>query len=200
MAVESVSSNDNYSLPEKSRVPKKELDRNDFLNLMMKQLQNQNPLEPQSNEEFIASMAQFNSLQSLSAIDKNTQYSQAMGLIGKSAVLRQLNKEPVVGIIQGAGIIDSQIVVHINGFSYSAADIVSVTEPAGVNSSGLNLLQAAVMIGKEVSITEGEETVNGIVEKVGLENGSLKIYMGGLAYDISNITEIKSSGGGLGES
>ncbi len=192
MAISPVNSGEDYSLPAKTRVPKKELDRTDFLNLMMKQLQNQNPLEPQSNEEFISTMVQFNSLQSLSAIDRNTQYNQAMELVGKVVTIKQINKEPVEGIVQSAGIKDNEVVVYVGGNSYSLKNIISVKGPAV--SVAMDLLQAASMIGKEVSVIDGEETVNGVVEKIRSENGSLKIYVNGLAYDISNVTEIKSAG------
>uniref|UniRef100_UPI003A97DDF5 flagellar hook assembly protein FlgD n=2 Tax=unclassified Pseudomonas TaxID=196821 RepID=UPI003A97DDF5 len=37
----------------------KELGKDEFLNLLVAQLNNQNPLEPQGNGEFIAQLAQF---------------------------------------------------------------------------------------------------------------------------------------------
>lgn len=39
--------------------------RDAFLKLLVAQLQNQNPLEPQPNGEFLAQLAQFSSLESL---------------------------------------------------------------------------------------------------------------------------------------
>ena len=43
--------------------PTGELDRNTFLRLFITQLENQNPLNPQANEEFVAQLAQFTSLE-----------------------------------------------------------------------------------------------------------------------------------------
>ncbi len=43
--------------------PTNELDRNAFLRLFIAQLENQNPLNPQANEEFVAQLAQFTSLE-----------------------------------------------------------------------------------------------------------------------------------------
>ncbi len=42
-----------------------ELDREAFLNLLVAQLQNQDPMEPQANSEFVAQLAQFSSLEQL---------------------------------------------------------------------------------------------------------------------------------------
>lgn len=48
---------------EPETAPTGELDRNTFLRLFITQLQNQNPLNPQANEEFVAQLAQFTSLE-----------------------------------------------------------------------------------------------------------------------------------------
>jgi len=40
-----------------------ELGRDEFLKLLVVQLQNQNPLDPQKNGDFIAQLAQFSSLE-----------------------------------------------------------------------------------------------------------------------------------------
>ena len=48
---------------EPETAPTGELDRNTFLRLFITQLENQNPLNPQANEEFVAQLAQFTSLE-----------------------------------------------------------------------------------------------------------------------------------------
>ncbi len=46
-----------------SEVTKKSLGKEDFLNLLVTQLSNQNPLEPMDNMDFIAQLAQFGQLE-----------------------------------------------------------------------------------------------------------------------------------------
>lgn len=70
------------------------LDKDDFLNLLITQLQNQDPLNPTDSVEFTAQLAQFSSLEQLANVNgnlvelKNFQASinnsQAVSLIGKS--------------------------------------------------------------------------------------------------------------------
>ena len=48
-----------------------QLGREAFLNLLVTQLQHQNPLEPQADGEFLAQLAQFSSLESLQDIQKD---------------------------------------------------------------------------------------------------------------------------------
>ena len=76
-----------------SAVPSKELDKDAFLNLLIAQLQNQDPLNPTDSTEFTAQLAQFSSLEQLSNVNENLELvqhfqasinnSQAVSLIGK---------------------------------------------------------------------------------------------------------------------
>ena len=71
----------------------KELDRDAFLNLLVTQLQNQDPLNPTDSAEFTAQLAQFSSLEQLGNVNDNLKQlknfqasinnSQAVTLIGK---------------------------------------------------------------------------------------------------------------------
>ena len=73
------------------------LGRDEFLKLLVAQLENQNPLEPAKDTEFVAQLATFSSLEQLiSANDNLTALavgqsnlinSQALGLIGKDALV-----------------------------------------------------------------------------------------------------------------
>ena len=74
-------------------LPSKELDRDAFLNLLITQLQNQDPLNPTDSVEFTAQLAQFSSLEQLGNVNENLEQlqnfqasinnSQAVSLIGK---------------------------------------------------------------------------------------------------------------------
>jgi flagellar basal-body rod modification protein FlgD len=50
---------------------KESLDKDDFLNLLIAQLKNQDPLEPQDNSEFIAQLAQFSSLETNQSVSSS---------------------------------------------------------------------------------------------------------------------------------
>ncbi len=69
------------------------LGKDDFLNLLITQLQNQDPLNPTDSTEFTAQLAQFSSLEQLSNVNANLEQlqnyqtaannSQAVSLLGK---------------------------------------------------------------------------------------------------------------------
>lgn len=54
-----------------------DMGRDQFLNILMTQLSNQNPLEPLQDKDFIAQMAQFSSLESMQSMNKNSESMSA---------------------------------------------------------------------------------------------------------------------------
>ena len=63
------------------------LGKDAFLQLLVTQLQYQDPLSPQSNEEFVSQLAQFSSLEEMQAMTSSLSNSQALGLVGKNVIL-----------------------------------------------------------------------------------------------------------------
>lgn len=88
----------------------KVLDKDDFMNLLITQLQNQDPLNPTDSTEFTAQLAQFSSLEQLSNVNQNIQTlhryqasinnAQTVSFIGKEVTaegnsLQRTNAQPV---------------------------------------------------------------------------------------------------------
>ncbi|WP_148863004.1 flagellar hook assembly protein FlgD [Marinobacter fonticola] len=74
-----------------------ELGKNEFMELMIAQLKNQNPLEPQDNGDFIAQLAQFSSLEEMQGLSgsvqdvvgqfRSTQALQASAMVGRTVLV-----------------------------------------------------------------------------------------------------------------
>ncbi|MGM0774222.1 MAG: flagellar hook assembly protein FlgD [Pseudomonadota bacterium] len=81
---------------EKGSKGSEELGKNEFMELMIAQLKNQNPLEPQENGEFISQLAQFSSLEEMQGLSgsvddvanqfRSTQALQASAMVGRSVL------------------------------------------------------------------------------------------------------------------
>lgn len=93
-----------------------ELGRNEFMELMLAQLKNQNPLEPQDNGEFISQLAQFSSLEEMQGLSgavedvvgqfRSTQALQASAMVGKTVLAPSQ-----VGLLGAEGEITGSIAV-----------------------------------------------------------------------------------------
>jgi flagellar basal-body rod modification protein FlgD len=89
--------------------PKKELGKEDFLQLFTTQLRAQNPLKPMDSTEFTSQMAQFSSLEQLTNINTNLnnlllfqnslQNVSATGMIGKRVALANDEIHAVTGVV-----------------------------------------------------------------------------------------------------
>lgn len=94
---------------EGSRVVHEELGRDTFLQLLVYQMQNQDPLEPLTNENMIAQLAQFTALEqmnklnesfeSLSATIRQQSLLAASNLIGRSVQGTDRNGAAVSGLV-----------------------------------------------------------------------------------------------------
>lgn len=88
---------DQYQMQQGSTAQNKELGKNEFLNLLVAQLNNQNPLEPQGNGEFIAQLAQFSQVEGIEKLNtsmsslltgyQSSQALQASSLVGRKVIV-----------------------------------------------------------------------------------------------------------------
>jgi len=70
----------------KERSANKELGKDDFLLLLTTQLKYQDPLSPMTNEDFVAQLAQFSSLEQMNNVSLSQERSTHVAMIGKYVV------------------------------------------------------------------------------------------------------------------
>ena len=129
--VENEVNNYNKTLVKEGRQTSSELGKDDFLRLLITQLQNQDPTSPMENTEFIAQMAQFSSLEQMtnmsSSFSKMAAYitsSEATATLGKTVEL-DIGDTNVQGVVEGATRGENPQVL-VNGMYYSMDKIRAV--------------------------------------------------------------------------
>lgn len=178
---------------------RRELGQQEFLALMVAQIQNQNPLQPMESGDFIGQIAQFSTVEGIAGLERSfatlastlqsSQALQASTMVGRSVLVNgrevQLATDaPVRGALELPGA-SSEVVVNIHDAAGQLVKrLVLGAQPAGtvpftwngLDDSGAALaagtyrLEArAVMDGKEVSIGTW---VPDKVESVSLRSGS----------------------------
>jgi flagellar basal-body rod modification protein FlgD len=93
------------------------LGQNDFLKLMIAQLQAQNPLEPGNSNEFLNELAQITQVEQTTNLASSQQLSSAVQLIGHKATYNSPSGEVVTGTVQSAQSNAGGVTVTIEGVS-----------------------------------------------------------------------------------
>ena len=130
-AVENAVNTYNKSLVVEGRKTSNELGKDDFLKLLITQLQNQDPTSPMENTEFISQMAQFSSLEQMtnmsSSFAKMASFinsSEAASTLGKTVELN-IGDATVQGIVEGATRGENPQIL-VNGMYYSMDKIAAI--------------------------------------------------------------------------
>ena len=125
-----------YASSASDRTVKKTLGQEDFFELLATQLANQDPLSPMENTEYIAQMASFSTLESMSSLASSFgAFSAQQGFMTVQSVLgRQVTVQDGDGEISGVAtavhVSDGTTQITIDGTDYPAANILRV-EVAG---------------------------------------------------------------------
>ncbi len=113
------------------RQSKQELDKDDFMKILITQLTHQDPTEPMKDKEFIAQMAQFSTLEQMT--NMATSFSQLSGVMASAKAMNTLGRE--VEIVSGEETVQGTVEavsgkefpqVLVNGRYYDVNDIAKV--------------------------------------------------------------------------
>ena len=109
-----------------------ELGKDEFLQLLVCQMKNQDPLEPEKDTQFIAQLAQFSALEQMQNLNETAVNSQAFGLVGKAVVLNTKSTNgsitEVQGVVDYIAVKNGTAQLSVNGQLYSIDDLVEVKQ------------------------------------------------------------------------
>ena len=109
------------------------LSMDDFFQLMVAQLANQDMFNTVDDTQFIAQMAQFSMVQALSELSKASATAYSMSLIGKEATVARFavngQLESIRGIVDSVILYNGEPEITIDGEKYALSSIMQVNEP-----------------------------------------------------------------------
>lgn len=118
-----------------------ELDRDAFLQLLVKQMQNQDPLDPVDNSEMLAQLAQFSSLEQMERLNDGFEsfvggidqlnFMTASALLGKNVSGIDMNGAVVEGEVDRVHLDGSIVYLTIGESLMSMAGVIGIDEPVG---------------------------------------------------------------------
>ncbi len=114
------------------------LGQDDFMTLLLAQLKNQDPLKPMEDKEFIAQLAQLNSVTQLTEMNKNikelmTSQNMAQGsaLIGQTVTGLSSDGGSITGVASGLKMVGGKVMVEVSGQSIALDMISSIQGSSG---------------------------------------------------------------------
>ncbi len=117
------------------------LSQKDFLNLLIAQMKAQDPLNPQSDTQMAAQMAQFTSLQQSSTMSDNIatmlkqqQMVQANGMLGGTVTVQVDKTTTASGIVQAVQMNGDTPQIVINNRPYDLGQVLMIT-PTPISST-----------------------------------------------------------------
>ncbi len=187
--------------------PMRNLDVNQFLRMMIAELQNQDPLNPMDNAQIVEQIGQ---IREITANERLTETLESVFLSQNLSTAGKMIGDWVVslgddGFVQAAGRVDHVSItegvprLHTGdtGIYISVLEDIRTAVPGGRSLSlenisfiqseeqGLALAEALLLEGREVRIGEAGSLLakTGRIEGISIGNGSPKFRVGGVNYD-----------------
>ena len=139
--IQGILSNDPVS-GAKSNHPQQELGKDAFMQLLVAQMKNQDPMSPVDNQEYIAQLAQFSSLEEMQGVNENLvalamlqegnallgQLTNSSALIGKQVVYMDPETgEPATGTVEAVKLAEGAVSLLVDGKEISLASVSEIT-------------------------------------------------------------------------
>lgn len=143
------------------------LDKMDFLNLLVAEMQYQDPLEPSSNTDYVAQLATFSQVEGIEDMKDSVTNLQANNLVGKYVMLNVTSTSGITNTISGT--VDyieyksGTPYLSVNGSTYSIDDLYMVADDEYIEASMMSLtfsnLVAKLPDGSSALTSSDEEAI-----------------------------------------
>lgn len=171
-----------------------------FYQLLIAEMQNQDPLEPTSNTEFISQMATFTSLQAQQDNFDMQKQNYANSLVGQIVAVSEDGTNLKQGIVEYVTYGD-EIQVNIDGKNYKLSQIKQLYGKAdSVTGSQIGDYGAfaAGILGKEVTVQAVDATGStvfdkGTVSSIEIEDGTVRVIVNGYAYNVTDVVAVSEA-------
>jgi flagellar basal-body rod modification protein FlgD len=104
------------------------LGKDQFLKLFVAQLQHQDPMNPMNDNEFMAQMASFSTLEQVTNLAAANERSATIGLIGRTVTYTDQNNVPHTGTVEKVTTKDGKPLLTVDGIG--RVDPATITQVA----------------------------------------------------------------------
>jgi flagellar basal-body rod modification protein FlgD len=196
-----------------------QIDMDEFVSLMIAQMQNQDPLEPMDNTQMLQQISQIREIgsndrlsETLGAVLLGQNLATANSVIGRTIMALDDNAKTFVGTVDRVSVDDGEaklrVIEQVPEYYDEETDTivpesqvehaVSLTNIGEILSDGEDtslvaerVSAAAGLVGRTIiGVTDASEIVTGTVEQVALENGAVQLKVGDHFVALDRVTNI----------
>lgn len=183
-----------------------------FMQLLVAEMTNQDPLEPTSNTEFISQLATFSQMQYARDSSTYAMANYAASLVGKTATASKMDGKNLVtktGVVESVtkNSSNNSYTVKIDGESFDLSKITAVSDTPKDSSSdssdgllnssnalGDSIARASSMVGMYASVKKTENGVStedeGFIASIRIKDGVISAVINDKVYALADITEV----------
>ena len=192
-----------------------ELTSQDFLNLMMEQLKNQDFMNPADDTQFLSQLAQFSSMQYMQELANYSKQNYVSSLVGRTVTASKFTvsggMDTTTGIVDRISLVDDEYLVYIGNKSYTLSQIMEIgvsnknssnttttpdtppTDEDKTDYSQSSLLMS--LLGQNVTVHDANDIqYTGTVQKVSMTDG-LKFMIDGIWFTMDDFVSVNSTNG-----
>lgn len=108
---------------------KNEVAVDDFLQLMITQLKNQDFMNPMNDTEYVTQLAQFSTMQQMQELAYYSKANYVMGLVGKEVTTARMSMGEMIsekGTVEKITLSNKEYVLYVNGKTYGLEQIMQI--------------------------------------------------------------------------
>jgi len=177
-----------------------DVELSDFITLLVTELQNQNPLDPMSNQEILNQISQIREIESnqrltdtLDSVMLGQTMATASGMIGEWVSGMSDDGDQVSGRVERISVEDGAAKLLIGDQAVGLNNVSHiVTEDLGEELAAAYAMIDQIVTGvtDETDLLPSQE-VTGLVERVSIENGTAKLHVGDHVISVYNVSDVQ---------
>jgi len=156
-----------------------EMGKHDFLMLLSAQLRFQDPLNPQSDSDFAAGLAQFSSLEQMQNMNSTLEamaFNQSFSLVGQFVIAEAFidgRMTEVPGVVDSIFVRNGVTFAQIGEHVVPVSSIREVFDTQNILTSEMLMSTSTNLIGRTVIAEIDGKDVEGVVTRIFVDKGSL---------------------------
>ncbi|MBA4180988.1 MAG: hypothetical protein C0506_10410 [Anaerolinea sp.] len=180
LPIDPVTGLQNSTYAPKKGAPSADLGQVDFMKLIIAQMRNQNPLEPQKDSDFMAQMAQFESLSQMKLVAQGMKVLQGVNELSSATAL--LGKNVIGKQVDGLGTVRDMVAREKFG-----APFAKLSSAQRVDVANDDRVKAAIADAPNAGME-----VNGRVDRVVMDDkGIPMLLVNGKVVDLFTVSEVR---------